>query len=86
MKNIGLDENEIIDMLSDTCDLAASYKVDQMTYSALAAKESGVLTDQVEFLNWLGRNYSNAGMFDSTEAIQEYMSRGVGKEAWVLQK
>ena len=81
-KSPTIKQDEVIAFLSDTSQLISKQYVNQLSSAATAAQNSNVLVNQVEFWKWMDRNFSTGGMFDSTAAMQEYISRGAGKEAW----
>ena len=45
-------------------------------------KESGTLTDSVEFWNWMNRNYSKSGHFATSENMRSYMEGTPGQQGW----
>ncbi len=75
-------EQEAIAMINDTSKLLAQEKANQLSAAATASHGTTVLANDVEFWQWMGRNYSKGGMFENNTAMQEYIAKGVGKEEW----
>ena len=74
---------ELAEYISDTAKLAQEVHFQTLSNVVNAAKQADKLTDTVEFWKWMQRNYSNSGIFDSPQAMQEYISKGVGKAEWM---
>ncbi len=75
--------DDFIDMMQDTSKLLANQQVRNLSVSATAAQQSNALVNNVEFWNWMQRNFSKGGMFDSTQAMQAYLSQGGSKETFL---
>ena len=81
--NSQLDEVEYVEYLSDTAKWANEAHVQHLSTAVVAARQADKLTDTVEFWKWMQRNYDKSGIFDSPQAMQEYMSKGAGKIEWM---
>ncbi len=84
LQNVAVDE--LLTMFKDTSQLVAQNKAEQLVSATIAAQGSNALADKVEFWKWMERNYSNSGIFASSEAAQKYIASGTGKEEWVLKQ
>lgn len=73
---------EALAMLDESSRLISKHSASQLSSAAVAAQSSTALADTVEFWQWMGRNFKNAGMFDSPTAMQTYIARGPGKVEW----
>lgn len=82
-KMANISENDILYMLNDTSQLIASENVSQLSTAAAAVQTSNALTDNVEFWNWMGRNLKP---FHSSDSMQQYISQGTTKEAWMAKQ
>lgn len=82
-KNHQLDEAEYIEYISDTAKWAHEAHIQHLSTAVGAARQADKLTDTVEFWKWMQRNYEKSGIFDSPQAMQEYMSKGAGKIEWM---
>lgn len=76
-------ENEIMEMMNETSCLVANHNINQLSSAAVAAQSSNALVNNVEFWQWMSRNYSGSGIFDSSATMQQYIAQGTGKEAWM---
>lgn len=76
-------ECDIEQMFYQTSQLIAQHHVNQLSFAAAAAHESNLLTNNVEFWKWMGRNYGPSGIFSTNESMLQYISQGAGKEKWV---
>lgn len=76
-------ESDVFQMFNDTSNLIAEHNTNQLSSAAVSAQNSSVLTNNVEFWNWMGRNLRP---FSSNTAIQDYIERGVTKEEWVAKQ
>ena len=59
---INFSENDILEMMNDTSQLIAQFKIDELSSAAIVAQGSSALTNDVEFWKWMGRNYSKSGI------------------------
>lgn len=82
-KMANISENDILHMLNDTSQLMASENATQLSAAAVAVQTSNDLTDNVEFWNWMGRNFKP---FHSSDSMQQYISQGTTKEAWMAKQ
>ncbi len=82
-ETVALSEQGTLAMLEDTSQLIAQHSASQLSSTALAAQGSTALTNQVEFWQWMARNYHKSGIFDSSASMQAYMSQGAGKVEWL---
>lgn len=78
-----INEKEIIEMMKETSKLAATFNANILSSAVVAAKQSNILTNEVEFWKWMSRNYSKSGIFSSNESMKQYITQGAGKEAWM---
>lgn len=62
-------EQEYIDMISDTTKLVAQEKASRLGDAAVAVQESGQLVNDVEFWRWMGANYPRD--LSNTQLIQQ---------------
>lgn len=87
-KNGGLNvsQNDIMNMVKETSELAAGKKALQLGEAAIAAQTSNALTNNVEFWKWMNRNYSGSGIFNSAETMNQYIAQGAGKEEWLIKQ
>lgn len=83
---INFSEDEIMEMLNDTSQLVSKYNTNKLSAAAVAAQGSNALANNVEFWKWMGRNYSNSGIFNSSSTMQQYMAQGAGKEEWLIKQ
>ena len=83
---INFSEDEIMEMLNDTSQLVSKYNTNKLSSAAVAAQGSNALANNVEFWKWMGRNYSNSGIFNSSSTMQQYMAQGAGKEEWLIKQ
>ena len=82
-------EKNFTEMINDTGKLVAIKKVEkinQLSSMAISARESNVLVNDVEFWKWLNRNFQPSGIFESNASMLEYISKGSGKEEWLLKQ
>lgn len=79
-------QDDIVNMINDTSELIANEQAEKMELAAVAAQSSNALTDNVEFWKWMGRNYSNSGIFDNSVSMNNYISKGIKKEEWVAKQ
>ncbi len=70
----GISENEVMKMLDETSRLAAQKGADQLA-SAASAIPSNAIANDVEFWNWMGRNFSKSGIFNTAESAQKYFAQ-----------
>lgn len=80
---MNISEDDILEMMNDTSQLIAQFNIDELSSAAIAAKGSSTLTNEVEFWKWMGRNYTKSGIFNNNQAMQQYISQGIGKEQWM---
>lgn len=80
---MNISEDDILEMMNDTSQLIAQFNIDELSSAAIAAKGSSTLTNEVEFWKWMGRNYTKLGIFNNNQAMQQYISQGIGKEQWM---
>lgn len=80
---MNISEDDILEMMNDTSQLIAQFNIDELSLAAIAAKGSSTLTNEVEFWKWMGRNYTKSGIFNNNQAMQQYISQGIGKEQWM---
>lgn len=85
-KQINYSEDDMMNFLNDTSRLLGKFNANRLSSAAVAAQESNALSNSVEFWNWMGRNYSNSGIFDSSLSMQQYISQGATKEAWLVKQ
>ena len=81
-----MSENEMLKMIKDTSQLAIQKNVNILTEGAVAAQNANVLANEVEFWQWMNRNYANSGIFQNTNSMQQYISGGLGKEEWIIKQ
>ena len=81
-----MSENEMLKMIKDTSQLAIQKNVNILTEGAVAAQSANVLANEVEFWQWMNRNYANSGIFQNTNSMQQYISGGLGKEKWIIKQ
>lgn len=81
--NSQLDEADYIEYISDTAKWAHEAHIQHLSTAVCAARQADKLTNTVEFWKWMQRNYAKSGIFDSPQAMQEYMSKGAGKIEWM---
>lgn len=81
-----MSDDEIVQMLQETSQLAAKDKINQLGSMAVAAQTSNALTNEAEFWKWMNRNYQGAGIFDSNASMQNYIYQGAGKEEWMTKQ
>lgn len=81
-----MSENEMLKMIKDTSQLAIQKNVNILTEGAVAAQSANVLANEVEFWQWMNRNYANSGIFQNTNSMQQYISGGLGKEEWIIKQ
>ena len=84
--NDELKEEEVLKMIDDTSKLVAKKNVNILTEGAVAAQSANVLANEVEFWQWMNRNYANSGIFQNTNSMQQYISGGLGKEEWIIKQ
>lgn len=82
IQEMNLSENEVMEMIRDTSAIAAGDRAEKLSNAASAAKLSGSLTNEVEFYQWLDRNFSQSGIFESGDSMRGYIAMGEGKESW----
>lgn len=83
---ISLSENDAIEMLNDTSNLIAAHQVNHLSTATVSAQESNILANNVEFWNWMQRNYRGSGIFDTNVSMQNYINQSPGKEEWVIKQ
>lgn len=81
-----MSENEMLKMIKDTSQLAIQKNVNILAEGAVAAQNANVLANEVEFWQWMNRNYANSGIFQNTNSMQQYISGGLGKEEWIIKQ
>lgn len=81
-------ENEIAEMFDDTSKLLADRKAQELNAAAIAYKQSASTVSNVEFWDWMNRNYSSANghMFSSNQTMNDYISQGQGKADWMFKQ
>ena len=75
-------QDDTLQMLDETSKLLAEQCISELSSAAVAVPSSEALANNVEYWNWMARNYKASGIFDSPSSMQEYITRGVGKEEW----
>lgn len=83
---INISENDIMQMLDDTSQLIAKHNINQLSSAAIAAQGSNVLSNNVEFWKWMGRNYGKSGIFESNVSMQQYIAKGINNEEWMIKQ
>lgn len=83
---INISENDIMQMLDDTSQLIAKHNINQLSSAAIAAQGSNVLSNNVEFWEWMGRNYGKSGIFESNVSMQQYIAKGINNEEWMIKQ
>lgn len=73
---------EYLGIFDDTSRLAAKNNAVILGDSIAAYYQSEALANNVEFWKWLDRNYSQSGIFNSNQSMQQYIAGGAGKEEW----
>ncbi|MBQ6664519.1 MAG: hypothetical protein IJM68_02915, partial [Synergistaceae bacterium] len=76
-------EDDFLQMMNETGRLSALRNAGELSSFALSAQQSNTLTNDVEFWQWLSRNYSKSGIFDSPSSMLEYISQGSTSEEWL---
>lgn len=76
-------ESELLHMVNNTSQLMASENAAQLSAAAEAAQASNALTDNVEFWNWMGRNFKP---FHSSDSMQQYILQGATKKDWMAKQ
>ncbi|MBT9775140.1 hypothetical protein GPL15_01295 [Clostridium sp. MCC353] len=84
--DLNVSQNDIMNMVKETSELAAGKKALQLGEAAIAAQTSNALTNNVEFWKWMNRNYSGSGIFNSAETMNQYIAQGAGKEEWLIKQ
>ena len=79
-------EKEVFQMFNDTSNLLATRNSEFLSSAIVGASNSNSLANNVEFWNWMQRNYSASGIFDSTSSMQQYIAGGAGKEGWMIKQ
>ena len=79
-------QDEILSMMSETGEFICKNKMSNLSAAAIAAQSSNALSNNVEFWKWMGRNYSESGIFDSVSSMNQYIAKGLGKEEWVIKQ
>ncbi len=79
-----MSESGLLHMLDDTSQLMASENAARLSAAAEAAQASNALTDNVEFWNWMGRNFKN--ICCSNNSMQQYILQGTTKENWMAKQ
>ena len=74
---------DIFHMINDTGRLSALKKAGDLSGFALSAHQSNLLSNEVEFWQWMARNYHGSGIFDSPSSMLGYISQGSAKEQWL---
>lgn len=87
-KRLECSENEIISMIQDTSQLVADDKINKMSLAVTTSEISNATAKNVEFWNWMNRNYSGANghMFADNTAMQNYIHSGKGKADWMFKQ
>ena len=81
---ITITEDEIAALINDTSEIVAQDNATRLSSIGPAVRESGILTNSVEFWSWMNRNYSKCGHFASAESMRDYLSSGsVGQKEFV---
>ena len=81
-----ISSDEAFAMMKETSDLIAQKEIANLSGAAVAAQSSNALSNNVEFWKWMGRNYSNSGIFDSASSMNQYIAQGIGKEEWLTKQ
>ena len=83
IQQITYSEEEFIAMMNDTSQIIAKENTKRLSSMGMAASESGVLTDSVEFWRWMNKNYTKCGHFSSAEVMkQNYATGSAGQQNW----
>ena len=82
MKNVS--EDEILDMMQETSQLAAQEKAQFLSSAAVAAQSSNSLANSVEFWRWMGRNWP--GIFKDSSTMQQYIAKSADKKEWFIKQ
>ena len=83
---INISENDIMQMPDDTSQLIAKHNINQLSSAAIAAQGSNVLSNNVEFWKWMGRNYGKSGIFESNVFMQQYSAKGINNEECIIKQ
>ncbi len=75
-------QDDILKMMDDTSKLMADQCVAELSSAAVAVPTSEALANNVQYWNWMARNYKASGIFDSPSSMQNYIAGGTGKEEW----
>lgn len=73
---------DIFSMMEDTSAIIAQENSARLSSMGTAARESGTLTDSVEFWSWMNRNYEKSGHFASANNMRSYMEGTPGQQNW----
>lgn len=79
-------ENETLVMLKETSQLVATQSANELSAAAIAAQESNALASNVEFWNWMGRNFKSSGIFATPTSSQQYVALSEGKAEWMAKQ
>lgn len=79
-------DKDVLNMIDDTSRIIGKLKVDNLSSTAIAAQNVNSLTSDVEFWNWMSRNYKSSGIFNDANSMQQYIQQGAGKEAWMYKQ
>ncbi|MBU3175199.1 hypothetical protein KPL47_02330 [Clostridium estertheticum] len=82
-KEITIVAQEVIQMMHETSRLVVNKNASRLSSIGVSAIESDVLTNNVEFWNWLNQNYVKSGHFASAENAMEYVSGTAHQRRWV---
>ena len=73
---------DVFSMMEDTSAIIAQENSARLSSMGTAARESGTLTDSVEFWSWMNRNYEKSGYFASANNMRSYMEGTPGQQNW----
>lgn len=81
-------EDEIIALIHDTSKILADKKGQELADIATIYKTSNGIAENVEFWDWMNRNYNGAHgyMFSSNNAMNDYILQGKGKADWMYKQ
>lgn len=83
-----VNDDVIKEMFEDTGKLLANRKIQMLNETAISYVQSSDFVSNVEFWNWMNRNYSGANghMFSSNQAMRDYISQSQGKADWMFKQ
>lgn len=83
-----VNDDVIKEMFENTGKLLADRKTQMLNETAISYVQSSDVVSNVEFWNWMNRNYSGANghMFSSNQAMRNYISQSQGKADWMFKQ